>query len=231
MVRISDSKFRIALKVAIEQMIDDDIIDTYKISDDEIPAMSDKVHRRILRKLQRRCNTTATTWRSSLRRVAALFLIAGTVLFATAMSIEPVRAAFINEIVTWYNKYIGVLFLVEDTVPGTIEQEYPPTNLPSGWTAELVSRDEANIFYIITNSHGGEIYYQQTVITDSELWLDNRSHNEERLVLKNGKVSTVRSYDDGVIDLYLQDGYIFLISGESKYRDEIVAIANGIKAK
>lgn len=124
-----------------------------------------------------------------------------------------------------------MLFLADENVPSTIEQEYPPTNLPSGWTAEQISKSDVNIFYVITHSDGGVIYYQQTVISDSELWLDNRSHSEERLVLENGNVSTVRSYDDGVIDLYFQDDYIFLISGESKYRDELIAIANGIKTK
>ena len=231
MVKINDSQLRIALKVAIEQMIDEDIADTKKTPDNEIPEMSEAARLKILRKLQRRCNTTAMTWRTTLKRVAAVILVAGTTLFATAMCIEPVRAAFIDAIVTWYNEYVGVLFLADENVPSTIEQEYPPKNLPNGWTAEQINKSDANIFYIITNADEGVIYYQQAVITDSELWLDNRSHSEERLVLENGNVSTVRSYDDGVIDLYFQDHYIFLISGESRYRDEIIAIANGIKTK
>lgn len=74
------------------------------------------------------------------KRISLIFLITGTLLFATAMSTSPIRAAFWNVIVNWYDDYIGVRFYNTDTsdIPTTIETVMEPSYLPNGWSMNII---------------------------------------------------------------------------------------------
>ena len=56
------------------------------------------------------------------KRCAAAVLIVCTVSFAIAMSIPPVRAAFFNAIVKFFEEYLTIAYISEGTAPEIIEE-------------------------------------------------------------------------------------------------------------
>lgn len=228
MERISEENFNLLLRLATNQSMDADmeLFDSLDTSD---ITFNEKAEKRILRAI-RHDNTEAVRkkWLNAIQRVAAVVLIVTTTFFAMAMCIEPVRAAFINAIVTWYEDYVSIWFGEKDAdAPKTIEKEYTIANLPDGWTMEKISEDSLSVVHMLYGPDGEMVVFQQSVQTGSDVLYDNDCY-ENSIPLKQDIIATVLEYEDGRVCLTWRADYEFCLDGENVSRDVLISIANSM---
>lgn len=113
---------------------------------------------------------------NAMKRIAVVVLVIGTVLFASAMSIEAVREKFWNAIVEWYEDYIAVMFVDETEEDTMMEVEFEvrePSYLPEGIVKveQVEGKYKYNISYYYDNLPA--IYFEQFVKPKDEIKVDN----------------------------------------------------------
>ena len=229
MERISEENFNLLLRLATNQSMDADmeLFDSLDTSD---ITFNEKAEKRILRAI-RHGNTAAVRkkWLNAIQRVAAVVLIVTTTFFAMAMCIEPVRAAFINAIVTWYEDYVSIWFGEKDAdAPKTIEKEYTIANLPDGWTMEKISEDSLSVVHMLYGPDGEMVVFQQSVQTGSDIFYDSTDCSESTSVLESGITVTVLEYEDGRVCLVWRADYEFSLTGDNVSLISLINLGNNL---
>lgn len=90
------------------------------------------------------------------RRVAAVLLIAITLLSAALMLTPQVRAAVTQMIIEWFDEFTRFTFTGTITSPEGLE----PTYIPDGFWEDFRHEDEASTIIIFANIDGKEIYFE-----------------------------------------------------------------------
>lgn len=232
MVKINESNMRVILKLAAEQCLDEDVaaFDALDISD---ITVSRKTRNRVLRAASKA--QTDASWHiftQVLKKAAVICLVTVSLLFAAAMSIEPVRAAFWEAIVTWYDEYIGINFDYEDEgyIPTKIERVILP-DIPEGWETVELTSDSVTVFYMIYGTEGEYITYQQMTSDDGEIWVDNTDCIFEMILLNEKYDAYLCTHNDGRYQIIWKNRYVFAISGENVDLDVLIGIAETINKK
>lgn len=120
--------------LAGDVLIEENLAYAREVLDPDI-VISERTNRRILRYIRHTQKKSAYhPVLNVMKRAAVVMLVLGTVLFASAMSIEAVREKFWNAIVEWYEDYISVLFVdeTEDTLMDVEFEVREPSYLPDG---------------------------------------------------------------------------------------------------
>jgi len=231
MAELSKNNFDLLLRLAADRVMASDVeqfdsIDTTGIT------ISEKTENKILRMIRRsRTADTRKIWIRSLQRVAIIMLVAITATFTAAMCIEPIRAAFVDAIVNWFDDYVSVLFVNDGSdLPTTIEKVYEISNLPEGWTSEITYRDDFSVHYIIQGNNEEMIYIQQSIINKKDDFLvDNNYLDVSEIALFENITAFLYEYDENTIILMWQDEYVFVFSSLSVNKDIIINIAHNFK--
>jgi len=231
MAELSKNNFDLLLRLAADRVMASDVeqfdsIDTTGIS------ISEKTENKVLRMIRRsRTADTRNIWIRSLQRVAIIVLVAITATFTAAMCIEPIRAAFVDAIVNWFDDYVSVLFVNDGSdLPTTIEKVYEISNLPEGWTSEITYRDDFSVHYIIQGNNEEMIYIQQSIINKKDDFLvDNNYLDVSEIALFENITAFLYEYDENTIILMWQDEYVFVFSSLSVNKDIIINIAHNFK--
>ena len=132
-----ETRFQIYMRMAAGACLDADAaaFEALDTSDISIrPKTERRIHHMICRESRRK-----TKQYGILKKAVAVCMVICTLLFGLSMSIQPVRAAFWNAVVTWYEKYISVVFVNEtnEVSPLYIEEPALPEYLPTGWSIEV----------------------------------------------------------------------------------------------
>ncbi len=120
--------------LAGDVLLEEDLAYAREVLDPDL-VISKRTNRRILKYIRHmQKKRTYHPVLIGLRRAAVVMLVIGTVLFASAMSIDAVREQFWNAIVEWYEDYIAVLFVdeTEDTLMDVEFEVREPSYLPDG---------------------------------------------------------------------------------------------------
>ncbi|MBE6617120.1 MAG: hypothetical protein E7627_04160 [Ruminococcaceae bacterium] len=218
------TEFEILLRLAAAKSIEKDM----KFFDElEVPEepVSDRARRRFYRALRKETlkDSVALT---AFKRVAVACMAVITIGFGVCMSIQPVRAAFWNAIVTWYEDYVAVLFEPEEEMPTTIEEQITPV-VPDGWICEVIKSNDINYSCILLGPNGEQVIYSQSVYSDEEEWFDDNSIIEN-IILDNGINAILLTLDDGSISVTFKSKYVFEVLGYDISRDALMRIVNGI---
>lgn len=116
MNRIDDTTLSIVLKLAAKASTDEDV-EMYKNLDVSDCEISERVRRKFQRNLAWEFGRST---RQNILRVAKTVVVAClalcTLVFGTAMCIEPVRTAFVEAVITWYEDYIGFRLMREENM-------------------------------------------------------------------------------------------------------------------
>ena len=106
------------------------------------------------------------------KRVAAVILIACTLSFAAAMSVEAVRTAIWNAIVTWYDDYVAISFRKDGVgdAPETIVTKKEP--MMDGYEREVLL-DSQGMFIVNYVYNDFNVMYSQLVLEENEALFDN----------------------------------------------------------
>ena len=150
---------------------------------------------------------------NAMKRAAVVVLVIGTVLFASAMSIEAVREKFWNAIVEWYEDYIAVMF-VDDTAGDTMmDVEFEvrePSYLPEGIVKGKQIEGKYNSctsynYYDVQNA----LYLEQLIADSNNIKVDN----------KDGAVSNINvaTYDGILVEYTNGKQYYSIIWKDNTY--------------
>lgn len=225
---IDNIDFDIIMKHASKACIDEDVLE-YNQLDTQNIEINQKTTRKVKRTL------FFKTFQELkgvivLKKITAACLLICTVVLGIAMSIQPVRAAFWDAIITWYDKYIGILFVSDNEVePPTIIEKVIIPPLDDGWNIEIISETQSLVVYIITGPQGEEIIYDQQVYAPNEIKVDNTGCVIEEIFLDPDVEAYLCNYDDGRVNIVWKDKYLFSITSDQVPVDYLIEIARNIQ--
>jgi len=172
---------------------------------------------------------------NTMKRIAVIVLVLGTVLFASAMSIEAVREKFWNAIVEWYEDYIAVMFVDEDAEDTMMDAEFEvrePSYLPDGVVkGELIQRKfSCSISYCYNDQT--IIYWEQLIAHENYFKIDNSNCALTDINI-NGHKGIWAEYKDQEQNFTVvwEDDYYrynIIIKSNILSRDEILKMASSI---
>ena len=84
------------------------------------------------------------------------------------------------------------------------------------------------VLTMINGDNGEEIIFQQKVIDDNDILVDNVDCIEHSVNLSNGISASLYEYNDGTYILVWKDDYAFIIQGGNVGFDILIDIANNI---
>lgn len=166
------------------------------------------------------------------RQVAAVVLIVCSAAFIFAMSVDAVREALWSTIVKWYEDYISVAYVVDDTPPMFIETKKEPTAIPEDWMSE-VKLDSKSMYYI-QYSLGDDVLmtYKQKLLNADEDWIDNENSVVENIKIRNYIGNLITIFDKEFSFLMWNDGcYSYTISFDNSKieRDSVLKMAESLQ--
>ena len=232
MTRINDFEFSIAVKIAANRCLAADVSEFLALNTDNT-VVDPNVEKRVARKLR------FDEWKD-VRRVSATVLkyalivlvSAVSLFFATAMTIQPVRAAFFGAIVTWYEDYFRVTFEAGEPNEVNAENELVPAKigyLPEGWSITSEHSSDGLYSCDITNTNDRVIRFTQYKDSENGIGVDNAILEEEIIMLKNDTVeANLFMLEDGFV-LIWKDEYMYRLESENAEMFELIMIAESIE--
>ncbi len=224
----NERNFDILMKLAVDKCMEDEIaeFDALDTSDITVP---EKTRRKVMNTLRMKYLRESIGFQIT-KRITVACLAIVTVLFAAAMSIQPIRAAFWEAVVTWYEDYIAIRMEKDPEVdyPKVIEERILPENLPEGWRIETVSEDKAGGRYHMYGTDGEYIIYKQMVVTDTSSWYDNTDCIIEEITIDDNVKGYLLTYSNGDIVVYWMERYKFSLLGRNTFEELLIQIAKDI---
>lgn len=219
----NDASFDILMKLVVNKCMEDEIALFNSLDTSEV-NVSSKTNRKIRNAIKLTSLRKSVLFKAT-KFAATAILTAVTIVFSTAMCIQPIRAAFWTAIVQWYENYIGIRYEInENDYPKIIEKKVVPKSLPDGWTIEVLDECDISVNYLIFGINGEAIYYEQKIVNTEEIWFNNKECVVEKVSLNNIE-AYVYSYFDNLTDLIWKDEYVFILSGEQVSKETLIQIA------
>ncbi len=160
-------------------------------------------------------------------------LIALSVIAMLGMAMRPVREAFVNTVVTWYDRHLGVRYETADAIPAVIEDVVLPSRLPDGWSLETNFHTAYLYSHTILNAGDGRIFLDQHIIKPNEEMdrFDGTDVAVETVLLNGRTAAKLFSYADGRQALMWTDRYVFILRTDGKSADAgmLVGIAESME--
>ena len=191
--------------------------------------LSERIKRRIIRRAKR---GTVTVMQYA-KRVAVIALIVISIGFAGVLSIDAVRAALWNAIVEWYEEYIAVAFVQEETVsaPTEILEYREPRGLGEEFVRYEVGRNESSLI-VEYESDVVLISYRQAVFDQFEIFLSNHESEIFNEIKVNGYpgmiTSATTNIEQQLTILWHDDEYTYFIIGNITV-DELLKVAESVR--
>ena len=228
---ISDRKLDALLTMSVDAIVEKNA-ESFLEQDYEIVPMPNSLRRKILG-MDRRAR-----WKDEFgaigvgfKRVAAVILIACTLSFAAAMSVEAVRTAIWNAIVTWYDDYVAISFRKDGVgdAPETIVTKKEP--MMDGYEREVLL-DSQGMFIVNYVYNDFNVMYSQLVLEENEALFDNTM-----AVLKTVKIGAYEGQlliaaDKSAIFLMWNDGeytYTLQTDSDNGREDQLIHIAQSVQ--
>ena len=142
------------------------------------------------------------------KEVAAVVLIVCSAAFIFARSVDAVREALWSTIVKWYEDYISVAYVVDDTPPMFIEIKKEPTAIPEDWTSEV--KVDSQSMYCIKYSLDSEyiMSFRQKALDENEDFIDNENSTVENIKIHGF---------DGILITLLDKGFTYMCWNDGCY--------------
>jgi hypothetical protein len=192
----------------------DDAAEYMQSFDTASVAISKNLDKQVNRTIKKH---TRESWWNSIppvcRKAVAAVMVCCTISFAMLMSVSAIRAEIVSIFTEWYDQYIAIYYVSENTPPTTIEEYREPTLQISG-TERMVMVQIDTLNQILYMKDGEIAYtYQQMLMTDESSDIDNEQCTITEMEI-NEKGGLLFSYTDGTYTLSWSDG---------EYRYEIVS--------
>ncbi len=231
MTTISDSSFESALRAVLGECMREDgewLTNSAPTNARVSRAADRKIRAAIRRDVRKDRQTPAIMF---LRKSVVALASAMAVLFILAMTVQPVRAAFWNAIVKWYDTTIRLIFTTESPLPATLERVKHPDPIPGGWTLEGESVSASAASYDLTDGGNRFVFVLQSVANaSSETWFEREDEVKvEKLKIRGNTDALLVVREDGTLSLTWTDEYYFILMGFGVDASFLVAVAEGLK--
>lgn len=201
------------IMLAGDALIEEELAYAREVLDPEI-EISKRTDRRILRYIRHAQKKPGYhPVLDAMKRAAVIVLVIGTVLFASAMSIEAVREKFWNAIVEWYEDYIAVMFVDDETSDAMADVEFEvrePSYLPDGVVKgeQYITKFNSSIIYYLYGEKA--ILLEQYINHKNDTTIDNT----------NGLITELRinGYDSFIIEYDNNEQHYMIIWNDEHYR-------------
>lgn len=227
----NDRNLNALILAASDVLIDEDVeyLNSIDVSKTEI---SPKLDRRIRRRIHRESRKESIAkLMSYTRRVAAVFLVICSISFVLCMSVTAVRTEIVNTVMAWYNKYVSVFYVTEQTPPSVIEEYREPMLQLAGTERQVFDRNETNYIVLYFIDDNRFMWYQQMIITHNSADIDN-----ENCLITGIKVgeydAQLFEYEDGMKKITWHDNeyaYIISLDPSDFTTDVLIDVAESIK--
>ena len=209
---ISDRKLDALLTMSVDAIVEKNA-ESFLKQDYEIVPMPNSLRRKILRMdCRARWKNEFGAIGVGFKRVAAVIMIVCTLSFAAAMSVEAVRTAIWNAIVTWYDDYVAISFRKDggDDAPETIVTKKEPRM--DGYEREVLL-DSPGMYVVSYSSESLQVMYTQATIDQYEAKIDGKETRgygvdigeiRGNVVYANDKTETFLVWNDGEYSFILQ---------------------------
>lgn len=228
-MKISDHKLDTLIRAASDELLEEDV-NYAKSLDTSTTQISDKAIRRIRRNIK---NYDKEPWWNSIpfscRKIVAAMLVLCTISFGMCLSVTAVRAEIAHTILEWYDKFVSVFYVTDETPPSTIEDYKEPLLMLAGTEKQVIEQNLANYFIIYCSDELPCLTYQQMII-DSMVKLDNEKCTVSEITI-NGFDAQLFDYDDGSLVVTWSDGqYAYIISMDLSdiESDLLISIAESV---
>jgi hypothetical protein len=165
------------------------------------------------------------------KRCAAAVLIVCTVSFAIAMSIPPVRAAFFNAIVKFFEEYLTIAYISEAPAPEIIEEVRDIKPLDEDWEKDVMLN--SNYMYVACYYENGQkvLTHTQIILAKGEMWIDNEHTVLEEVKVGEYSAMLVSHLDKQTFSLSWSDGvYEYLLETFTPEisKEELIVLAETV---
>lgn len=228
---ISDRKLDALLTMSVDAIVEKNA-ESFLEQDYEIVPMPNSLRRKILG-MDRRAR-----WKNEFgaigvgfKRVAAVILIASTLSFAAAMSVEAVRTAIWNAIVTWYDDYVAISFRKDGVsdAPETIVTKKEPEM--DGYEREVLL-DSQGMFIVNYVYNDFNVMYSQLVLEENEALFDNTMAALKTVKIGAYEGQLLIAADKSAIFLMWNDGdytYTLQTDSDNGREDQLIHIAQSVQ--
>lgn len=228
---ISDRKLDALLTMSVDAIVEKNA-ESFFEQDYEIVPMPNSLRRKILG-MDRRAR-----WKNEfgaigvgLKRVAAVILIVCTLSFAAAMSVEAVRTAIWNAIVTWYDDYVAISFRKDGVsdAPETIVTKKEPEM--DGYEREVLL-DSQGMFIVNYVYNDFNVMYSQLVLEENEALFDNTMAALKTVKIGAYEGQLLIAADKSAIFLMWNDGeytYTLQTDSDNGREDQLIHIAQSVQ--
>lgn len=228
---ISDRKLDALLTMSVDAIVEKNA-ESFLEQDYEIVPMPNSLRRKILG-MDRRAR-----WKNEFgaigvgfKRVAAVILIACTLSFAAAMSVEAVRTAIWNAIVTWYDDYVAISFRKDGVsdAPETIVTKKEP--MMDGYEREVLL-DSQGMFIVNYVYNDFNVMYSQLVLEENEALFDNTMAALKTVKIGAYEGQLLIAVDKSAIFLMWNDGeytYTLQTDSDNGREDQLIHIAQSVQ--
>ena len=229
-MKISDHNLDTLIRAASDELLEDDV-NYAKSLDTSTTQISDKAIRRIRRNIR---NYDKETWWSNIpiacRRVVAALLVLCTISFGLCMSVTAIRAEIVSTLIKYYDKFIAVFYVYEETPPNLIEDFREPALQLNGTEKQTIVQADTLHMIHYYGENGLEIEYQQLLLTDSSSDVDNKDCSIKEVQI-NGHIAQLFSYNDERQTITWHDNeYAYILfSYYGISPDLIISIAESVK--
>ena len=224
MPQINDFELGLVLKAAADKCLDDDVNEFMSLETDNVEIYPITENRVMSRLRARRVNGFQKAVRA-----ASIILVS---IFALSMCIQPIRAAFIGAIVTWYEDHVGIRYeSSRDKYPDR-EVSFPAKlgYVPERLSIMLEKESGNNYTCYLENGENGLVCFSQFEDYEKELSISKQFLCEEMVFLRDGDVKAkLFIYDRGKYILVWKEKYMFTIMSENVELDELIKLAEGIE--
>lgn len=221
-----------ALIVSAAHVLVDDAAEYMRSIDTSETVISKSLDKRVHRKIRK--HKRDRWWNSvpvTCKKVVATIMVFCTISFAMSMSVEAVREEVWNTILEWYDKFVAVFYVTDETPPSVIEEYKEPTLQLAGAEKQVVVQNKAD--HVVLYFINGERFmsYQQKVITENTVNLDSENCTKTDLYIGE-YIACLFTYDDGIRNITWHDNeYAYIISCDLKEIDIsiLVDIAESVR--
>lgn len=192
----------------------DDAAEYMQSFDTASVAISKNLDKQVNRTIKKH---TRESWWNSIppvcRKAVAAVMVCCTISFAMLMSVSAIRAEIVSIFTEWYDQYIAIYYVSENTPLAIVEEYREPTLQIAGTVKAIVEQDDLGLLIIYTKDDEIVMFYQQMLITSSASNINNEECTITDIEI-NGNKGFLFSYTDGRHTLSWSDG---------EYKYEIVS--------
>ncbi len=229
-MNVSDFSLDLLIRASAHSLLAEDI-ELFDSIDTTNTRLSGKTIRRINKKIKK--HEKKSWWEAvpvACRRAVAAVLVACSVSFGLCMGVSAIRGEFVGAVLEWYDKFVSVFYVTEETPPSAIEEYREPRLQLNGTEKQTIARADTLHMIHYYGENGLEMGYQQLLITDSSSDIDNKNCSVKEVQV-NKNEAQLFSYEDGSRTIVWHDNeYAYsIISYTSISSDLIIAIAESVK--